>query len=473
MIIRLDASVKSTVAKAALLASCSAIVVLVAACRPQPRPPAPLQPDPEIAQRLERQKEAAAREGRARNLTAAEVAALEASLERSAEDLGTLRMLRSFYRASGAEVFGWNEMVTRRRPHIVWLIETYPEREEALWFISAQADPVGYAEAKSRWLAQAGKADASDAVLSNAAAFLSTYDPEVAERLLLRARSQAPPDRAARLSEQLGRLYADIVRGRSTPGVGGWLPVSASDSYAANVRERLLRIEDPRVLTAAGQMLSMTFPDETLRQLGLTLLERAVALDPSLAEIRRRLLAFREHDRMQAMRARPVSELPLNDRLVALSRGANGNFDVAEDMASYAPAKVQGRLEESKKAAQDALALSAQLRNHSDYGYIVYMANLALAKHAFRDGNGQLTLQYLRAASDAPPSERFQTDTLSVVSLRLKNQLLKYGERASVVDFLERSARLNPIDGEELLRDAAAIRAGKMPASYQYMVSRQ
>ena len=55
---------------------------------------------------------------------------------------------------------------------------------------------------------------------------------------------------------------------------------------------------------------------------------------------------------------------------------------------------------------------------------------------------------------------------------RLVNHLLKAGERDSVAEFLEQSATLRTSQRERLLKDAAAIRAGQMPMSYQYMTTR-
>ena len=60
-----------------------------------------------------------------------------------------------------------------------------------MWQVSAEADPVGYAEAKKRWLAQTAKPDASVRVLSNAAYFLARADAPLAEQLLLRAKAMA------------------------------------------------------------------------------------------------------------------------------------------------------------------------------------------------------------------------------------------------------------------------------------------
>ena len=56
---------------------------------------------------------------------------------------------------------------------------------------------------------------------------------------------------------------------------------------------------------------------------------------------------------------------------------------------------------------------------------------------------------------------------------RLVNGMVKAGERETVVKFLERSAALRPADREHLLKDAAIVRAGKMPLSYQYTVARK
>jgi hypothetical protein len=76
-------------------------------------------------------------------------------------------------------------------------------------------------------------------------------------------------------------------------------------------------------------------------------------------------------------------------------------------------------------------------------------------------------------ASAAPASNGFFRLMYGGIDQRLVNYLLKAGERESVAEFLEKSAALRPRDRERLLKDAAAIRAGKMPLSYQHMLSRQ
>jgi hypothetical protein len=75
-------------------------------------------------------------------------------------------------------------------------------------------------------------------------------------------------------------------------------------------------------------------------------------------------------------------------------------------------------------------------------------------------------------AVDVPPSKAASGYSVGL-DARLINGLLKAGERETVAEFLERSAGLHPAERERLLKDAADIRAGKMPLSYQHMLARK
>ena len=284
-----------------IFATCAATIVLVAACR-QPRTPPPLQPDAELAAQLEKRKADKAFYQSAENMTAAQVDALEASLDRTPEDFDALRKLRHFYQVSGQKVFGWNEMVARRRPHILWMIEQHPEHELAMWPVSADADPAGYRAAAQRWLAQAAKPDASETVLVNAARFFARTDRPIAEQLLLRARAAiTAPDRQRALSSRLGHLYADVIKGPTDPGNGAPLARLDADTYARDVRRRLTESDDAAVLAAAGDTLAHTFGDADRQRLGVQLLQRAVQIDPQQQRARALLVAFENHDRNQLL----------------------------------------------------------------------------------------------------------------------------------------------------------------------------
>ena len=287
--------------KAAVFVACAAAILLVAACRRQ-AVAAPLQPDTEVAQQLEKQKADRAFYEAARSMTAEQVNALEASLKRTPEDFDALKKLKIFYGpGSGQTVFGWNEMIARRRSHILWLIEQHPEHELAVWRVSAAADPAGYGEARKRWLAQTEKPDATAKVLSNAARFFTEPEPRLAEQLLLRAKALDPDGRTvARTSGspnywafQLGNLYAGVINGPRSPRDGKPLTPFDSDPYAQEVRRRVAESDNPALLVASGQVLIQTDADEDRQRLGRLLLERALQIDPQ-QDIARRLLASKE-----------------------------------------------------------------------------------------------------------------------------------------------------------------------------------
>jgi hypothetical protein len=50
---------------------------------------------------------------------------------------------------------------------------------------------------------------------------------------------------------------------------------------------------------------------------------------------------------------------------------------------------------------------------------------------------------------------------------RLIGGLLQSGERQTVIDYFERSARKRPADRQRLLAAATAIRSGKLPSNYE------
>jgi beta-lactamase regulating signal transducer with metallopeptidase domain len=291
--------------KVGVFAACAAAILLIAACRRQ-AVPAPLQPDAEVAQRVEKQKADQEFSQAARNMTAEQVNALEASLKRTPEDFDALKKLKIFYEpGSSQKVFGWNEMIERRRPHILWLIERHPEHELAVWRVSADADQVGYGEARKRWLAQTAKPDATAKVLNNAAHFFTEAEPRLAEEMMLRAKTLDPEGRTVARTAgsrdywayQLGNFYAGLIRGPASPRDGRPLTPFDSDPYAREVRSRVTESDDAALLVATGQMLARTYRDEGRQRLGRQLLERALQIDPQQHSARRLLVSMEENDR--------------------------------------------------------------------------------------------------------------------------------------------------------------------------------
>ena len=217
---------------ASVAAGCAVAIIAAVACQRQSMP-APLREDPEVARNIALQKADEAFYERARAMTAPEVDALEAKLKLNPDDLDGWKTLKAFYQALPQKVFGWNTVIARRRPHMVWLIEHRPEDSLAVWRIAPTSDPNGYAAASNAWRAQAAPKDATARTLSNAASFLAGDDNRTAEQLLLRAkaldpdgttlRSMAVPPTSNYWSWRLGELYGGAILG-ITRSPAGWRP---------------------------------------------------------------------------------------------------------------------------------------------------------------------------------------------------------------------------------------------------------
>jgi BlaR1 peptidase M56 len=483
--------------KTAVFVACVAAIVIVVACRRDAAAP-PLQPNAEAAAQFEEYKRREALVEEVKKLKPSEIDALEGSLKRRPDDLEALDKLKVFYLMSGHTVFGWNELIERRRPHILWVIDNRPDHGLAMWRVSPTADPITYAEGKERWLAQAAKPDASDKALTNAAFFLEQGDPELAVQVLMRLKD--PVSRAHRL----GLLYGEVVQGPTSPRDGSPLTPFDSDPYARNVRRTLEESRDPVLLAAVGQWLATKYGDEARRDLGRRLLERAVQIDPQQQAAARMLAGIEDRDRTLGLNAKiqaraaeiagvagrkpplsrddrakvreaepqAVAELSERERYAVLPEladltymGAESlewNKDTAPAAASYA---------RSKTYAQEALVLATRFRDDPYHGTAIYRAHVALAVHALRDDDTAGAVRHMRDAVKAPPSRGLDPHLFGL-DTRLMNYLLDRGERDSVAEFLERSADLRSADRERLLKDAAAIRAGQMPLSYQAMRSR-
>ena len=175
--------------KAVIAVACTVAIVLGVACQ---RQVAALAEDPEVAQRLAKQKAASAEYKAAAEMTVEQVAALEAVVARNPDDLGATRKLLVFYRESGQKVLGWNQMVAARRPHLLRLIERHPESDLTWWPMKRSLDPVGYDQARALWLAHVEKPGVTSKTLGAAAAFFRISEKPMAEQLLLRAQAMDP-----------------------------------------------------------------------------------------------------------------------------------------------------------------------------------------------------------------------------------------------------------------------------------------
>ena len=96
---------------------------------------------------------------------------------------------------------------------------------------------------------------------------------------------------------------------------------------------------------------------------------------------------------------------------------------------------------------------------------------MVLGLHALRDGDRNTATEHLLEAAKAPLSTR-RSQLPRPLEYRLVNYLLNDGERASVIDYLERAAQRRDADERaEMLKNAAAIRSGRMPEHYQRLLA--
>ena len=104
---------------------------------------------------------------------------------------------------------------------------------------------------------------------------------------------------------------------------------------------------------------------------------------------------------------------------------------------------------------------------------MIYRAETVLGVLALKDGDRETAVAHMRTAGAAPVSDAGRYTSRSALRGRLAEYLLRAGERASVRSTLEKSAERSPVERDRLLKDAAQIRAGVMPMSYQYAEARR
>ncbi len=498
-----------------------AALLSVPACRRQTGPP-PLRPNPGVAAEMDRQRAEEAFRAAAARMSPQAVAFLERSITDDEQGFQTVRRLRVYYETTATSVLPWNELIARRLPHVLWLIAHRAEDPASVWPISRAADPTGYARAADAWMARASAAPVTPSVLFHAAAFLTGHDNLRAESLLLKARSLDPTGTgiwggsgrapsAATWSAYLGQFYGRVLAGTPDPATGRASAPLESDPFALDVRQRLLADTDARKLAGVAQrLLQVSRTDDAREALGLQLLERALVLAPDEAEARRLKTWLAQRDRtrpirqavlerqlalagpeigrkvragetltpeeQQALHAREfeaIRELPGPDRLTALADAAEARYLWSETRQAGGrdSAGVRLALDQARTAAEEVLALVSSQPSRPEAGDATYRSHVVLALCALRGGNRTAALTHMAQAQDAPASPpEFSSEPL--LASRLANYLLRAGERGTVAVFLEKSAGRGPLAAQAFRQDAAAIRAGEMPVSYQHMFAR-
>lgn len=493
--------------KAVVAISCALAIFLIVACRRQLQPPAPLQKDPQYVQLEAQQKADSDFYRAAHDMNRQQVAELEASLKTNPEDLVALKKLLEFYapisdRVPGekdkwapicAQVIGEEECIAARRPHIIWLIEHHPENKMAgEWgarifptTLDPLADPTGYAQVKKLWLEKTSPSNASLEVLRNAADFFGVSDKPLAEQMMLRAQSLDPK---GHWSGSLGRLYALVLVGsNSSMPLNVVRTVSMEDAhgpYAQEIRKKLAETTDVDLLAGtAGYLLwaRRLFMDHKIDfdpvALAKSYYERALQLNPEATSAQSGMMMIRAGDRgarlrevlrnvPEASQYQTVSALPEAQRFEFIPSLAINAYMYGEylEYSKHDEAGAKADWEHARGYARDLLQLAPKFRDDPNYGVAVYMGNIVLGTLALREGNRKAAVDYLLAASHAPAAQ--DLDMYIPHHLRLSGYLLKYGERDSVIEFLERIAQVSTVERASLLEAAGNIRKGLQPGWY-------
>jgi hypothetical protein len=483
-LLRGDAFARASRAKKiAVGLGCVLALTAVIACRGQVSA-TPLREDPELAKRLADRDQLTKQFDAARNMSQAQAEALEQRTSANPGDFDARRQLVTYYRTS--KTVGWDKKVPGLRRHALWLIAHHPDHEVAPPPLSPQYDPEGFAAAKKLWEAHLAKPDASAFLIYRAVIFFARHDKPYAEQLIMRGMAMDPESAAlkARMRPddggyewpfQLSSLYAAALRGsESAAGMEEDLRTHLewiSSPYAIQVRQKLETTTDAKLLARVGSILvrpsgpikdpALTQALNDIRARGIRYLERALELDPSHVMAKATLTRIRLPERTTDA-----------DRL---ANQAHGEYVRAEDITEYVKkdlAAGKQQRDAAKAHAEEALKIAAGHPQDPAYSAAVMTAHHVLALAALRDADREGAVRHMRDSVNVPASEQIQYAP-PFSWLRPVNRLLREGERDRVVEFLEAFARLTISERDRLLKDAQAIREGRMTSSYQHTVARE
>ena len=490
----------SAMRRVAVAVGCAAVLLPAIACHQQIAAES-LRPDPEVQKQIDDNNARTERHRAAVAMTSAEAAALEQALATNPDNVEAREKLIIFYDQAGKAT--WEEKLAGIRKHSLWRIAHLPETD--LWIpnISKRHDPEGYAQAKQLWLEQTSRPGVTPKTLARAAAFLSASDTPAAEELLIRAQRMEP---AGPWSDRLGELYARAIVGAADPRSGATDAAEAKSLFAVEARRKLEATSEPKLLVAAGYMLmrySRSATAVNADDLGRRCLERAATLDPQNARARGALVELRRSERMTAIQRRlqtvggrytfddfsentytAISALPPEDRLIYLPGAAESAYMRAEYIDYTAREKPEAEQAQARKRAaegfararqyaNDALALAGNHQQAAQDNDVIYRAETVLGVLALKDGDRKAAVEHMRTAGAAPVSDAGRYAHHFGLRGRLVEYLLRAGERTSVAEYLEKSAERQLPERDRLLKDAAQIRAGVMPLSYQYAEARR
>jgi hypothetical protein len=126
-----------------------------------------------------------------------------------------------------------------------------------------------------------------------------------------------------------------------------------------------------------------------------------------------------------------------------------------------------GKIDEAESKARELLTLASRSANDPEYGNAVFFANSSLGHIMLRRGASRQAAGHLLAASNAPPTDDLR---YGYIDMTLARQLVDWGERGAVAQFLDRCAKFN-YRSKDLIEWASQIRKGINPDLTPYRVN--
>ncbi len=339
----------------------------------------------------------------------------------------------------------------------LWFIEHQPETLW-VWNIHPAWDRASYDKGKALWLAHLKRKPVSAATYRNAAHYLEGGDKPRAEKILLEARQAHPQEE---WSMDLGMHYAQALLGSVGPmaeyNVIRELAMNqAHGAYAQAVRAKLAQSNDAEVLFQTAQWLSSWSShwlwrkdnpiDFDVLALAQSFNERALTLQPAAEKALRQRFRLDEMATSNRLRGAVLEQLAPADRMKKL-----------RNELPFLTANKNGAAENK---ARELLALGQQHTNGPESNNAIFHASLVLGQCALQRHDKRQAAQHLLAASAVSPTDLLR---YGPVDMTLARQLVDWGEREAVAQYLERFASINQARGNEMKQWAAQLRQGLNP----------
>jgi beta-lactamase regulating signal transducer with metallopeptidase domain len=281
------------------------------------------------------------------SLSPIDIANLESDLRTHPEDLKLRMELLVYYSENGQDLEFTN--------HLLWFIQNHPEvsslpMAQVVFKRKVELSDESRTQIQQAWEQAVAAHPESPAILSNAAAFLKTTNPERALELLKQAKTLDPPQRES-YDRSLASLYAAAGLEPIHPGTK-LNNIEMSIQAASTLRADLQASRDPALLSETGQILASlsllpnSTRDDPQFTRGLELIQQAITLDPANPKWTEALQSAKEEPaRRASFHALMQPQTPLQPGTVRLGAKVAEASLISKTDPVYPPLALQSRIQ--------------------------------------------------------------------------------------------------------------------------------